>query len=102
LRVYGVDVLTIVLGKTDTPGFRQRRAVKGVIVGDRDDEGLASPDAVAAEGLARLPFGPVHNWGAGDEEATFAQMSASDRRKKVVMLETLVMQGSGYAPERDL
>jgi short-subunit dehydrogenase len=102
LRVYGVDVLTIVLGKTDTPGFRQRRAVKGVIVGDREEEGLASPDAVAAAALERLPFGPVHNWGAADEDASFAQMSAADRRKKVVMLETIVMQGNGYAPERDL
>jgi uncharacterized protein len=102
LRVYGVDVLTIVLGKTDTPGFRQRRALKGIIVGDREEEGLAAPDAVAAEGLARLRFGPVHNWGAGDEEVTFAQMSASERRKKVMILETIVMQGNGYAPERDL
>jgi short-subunit dehydrogenase len=102
LRVYGVDVLTIVLGKTDTPGYRQRRAVKGIIVGNREEEGLASPDAVAAEGLARLPFGPVHNWGVGDEDASFAQMSAFDRRKKVVMLETVVMQGNGYAPEGDL
>jgi hypothetical protein len=63
---------------------------------------LASADSVAAEGLARLPFGPVHNSGVDDEDAHFSQISASDRRKKVVMLETVIMQGNGYAPEQDL
>lgn len=101
LRVYGVDVLSIVLGRTDTPGYRRRRESRGVHVGSREAEGLASADEVAAEGLARLPFGPVHNFGLDDEDAMFG-LSAATRREKVVMLETIVMQGSGYKPETDL
>ncbi len=84
LRPYGVDVLTIVLGKTDTPGFRHRREDIGLVVTDTN---LASPDAVAAQGLERLPFGPVTNWGATDEEAPFSRASAAERRLSVVRLE---------------
>jgi len=101
LRVYGVDVLSIVLGRTDTPGYRRRREGRGVKVGTREEEGLASPDDVAAEGLARLPFGPVHNFGLEDDNPAFG-ISAAARREKVVMLETIVMEGSGYKPETDL
>jgi len=99
LRVYGVDVCTIVLGRTNTPGYHQRRATKGISV---SNEGLASPDAVAAQALARLPHGPITNWGQEDEEAGFLAFSAAERRNKVVMLETLVMEDSGYKPETDL
>ena len=101
LRVYGVDVLSIVLGKTDTEGFRRRREGRGVHVGTREEEGLASPEDVAAQGLERLPFGPVHNVGLDDDDAMFGS-SPAQRREKVVMLETIVMQGSGYKPETDL
>lgn len=99
LRPYGVDVCTIVLGRTNTPGYHQRRASKGIKV---SDEGLAAPHAVAAHGLARLAHGPVTNWGQEDEEAGFMALSAAARRKKVIMLETLVMEDSGYKPETDL
>jgi len=102
LRVYGVDVLSIVLGKTDTPGYRRRREGRGVSVGSREEEGLACADDVAAEGLERLPFGPVHNFGLADEDPGFVGISAAARREKVVMLEAAVMQGSGYKPESDL
>lgn len=101
LRLYGVDVLSIVLGRTDTPGYRRRREGRGVHVGTAKEEGLASPDEVAAEALARLPHGPVHNFGLADDDALFGS-SAATRREKVVILETIVMQGSGYKPESDL
>ncbi|MDG2005431.1 MAG: SDR family NAD(P)-dependent oxidoreductase [Novosphingobium sp.] len=101
LRVYGVDVLSIVLGRTDTPGYRQRRADRGLIVGSAEDEGLASAEDVAIQGLERLPFGPVHNVGLEDDDAMFGS-SAAGRREKAVMLETIVMEGSGYKPETDL
>jgi short-subunit dehydrogenase len=99
LRPYGVDVCTIVLGRTNTPGYHARRATKGVKVGDA---GLASPDDVAARGLARLPYGPITNVGQEDEEDGFLTYSAARRREKVVMMETLVMEDSGYKPETDL
>jgi short-subunit dehydrogenase len=99
MRPYGVDVCTIVLGRTNTPGYHSRRATKGVFVGDA---GLASPDAVAAQGLARLPHGPITNWGQEDGEGGYLSYSAAQRREKVVTMEGLVMEDSGYKPETDL
>jgi short-subunit dehydrogenase len=99
MRPYGVDVCTIVLGRTNTPGYHSRRAEKGVFVGT---EGLAAPDDVAAQGLARLPHGPITNWGQQDDEDGYLAYSAAKRRDKVVAMETLVMPDSGYAPETDL
>ncbi|MDE8653555.1 SDR family NAD(P)-dependent oxidoreductase [Novosphingobium album (ex Liu et al. 2023)] len=99
MRPYGVDVVTIVLGRTDTPGYHHRRALRGVTV---DGTGLASPDDVAAQALARLPHGPVTNWGLEDEDRGFHALSASQRRDKVLFLETVVMEDSGYRPETDL
>ncbi len=100
LRVYGVDVLTIVLGKTDTPGFRRRREGRGVIVGEGKD--LTPADAVAAQALDRLPFGPVTNVGVVDADPGFGNPSAAARREKVVFLEAVAMQGNGYKAETDL
>jgi short-subunit dehydrogenase len=99
MRPYGVDVCTIVLGRTNTPGYHARRASKGISVGDA---GLASPDAVAAQALARLPHGPITNWGQDDDEDGYLAYSAAKRREKVIMMETLVMEDSGYRPETDL
>ncbi len=99
MRPYGVDVCTIVLGRTNTPGYHSRRATKGIFV---SDEGLASPDAVAAQGLARLPHGPITNWGQEDDEGGYLSYSAAQRREKVLRMESLVMADSGYKPETDL
>lgn len=83
LRPYGVEVLTLVLGMTDTPEFRRFLAQNGVPV----PAGMASPDDVAEIGLTRLPHGPVHNWGAADDEVGFAPMSASARRARVLAID---------------
>lgn len=99
MRPYGVDVCTIVLGRTNTPGYHARRATKGIKV---SDAGLASPDDVAEQGLARLPHGPITNWGQDDDEDGYLAYSAAKRREKVIMMETLVMKDSGYKPETDL
>jgi short-subunit dehydrogenase len=99
MRPYGVDVCTIVLGRTNTPGYHARRAAKGVFV---SDAGLASPDEVAAQGLARLAHGPITNVGQADDEDGYLAYSAAKRRDKVIMMERLVMEDSGYKPETDL
>lgn len=99
MRPYGVDVCTVVLGRTNTPGYHKRRASKGITV---SDAGLASPDEVAALGLARLPHGPIANWGQEDDEDGYLAYSAAKRREKVIVMETLVMEDSGYKPETDL
>ena len=78
----GVDVLTLVLGQTDTPAYRQLLAEKNLPL----PEGWASPDDVATIGLQRLPFGPIHNWGHEDDEAKFSATSAAARRQRVLMI----------------
>jgi short-subunit dehydrogenase len=99
MRPYGVDVCTIVLGRTNTPGYHARRAAKGITV---SDAGLASPDEVAAQGLARLPHGPITNWAQDDDQDGYLAYSAARRREKVIMMEALVMEDSGYKPEDDI
>ena len=82
-RRHGVDVLNLILGRTDTPAFRQHLAQKGLPV----PPGLASPDDVAEIGLARLPLGPVHNWGLRDDEAGYALTSADARRARILAID---------------
>jgi short-subunit dehydrogenase len=83
LRPHGVDVLTLVMHMTDTPALRTLLAEKGLPV----PPSIASADDVAEIGLARLPFGPVHNWNLEDDVAGYALTSASDRRKRVLAIE---------------
>lgn len=75
----GVDVLYLSLGRTDTPELRRFLGVKGMPVPD----GLAAPDAVAEQGLSRLPHGPVHNWGQDDDDVGRLPQSAAQRRARV-------------------
>lgn len=82
LRPYGVDVLYMALGQTDTPAFRKLLQSKGQAV----PENLASPDAVATLGLDRLPYGPLLNWGLDDEDRGHLPMSAAERRARVDMI----------------
>jgi short-subunit dehydrogenase len=83
LRPHGVDVLNLVLGRTDTPAFRKLLAEKGMPV----PPGLASPDDVAEVGLERLPNGPIQNWGQADDVAGFAPSSASTRRARILAID---------------
>ena len=82
-RPHGVHVLNLILGRTDTPAFRESLARKGLPV----PPGLASPDKVADTGLARLAFGPVHNWGLTDDEIGYALTSAAARRARILMID---------------
>ncbi len=83
LRPHGVDVLNLVLGRTDTPALRALLAARGLPV----PPGLASPEEVAAVGLERLPHGPVHNWGLAEDQAGYAPQSAAARRARIVAME---------------
>lgn len=82
LRPQGVDVLNLILGRTDTPAFRALLAEKGLPV----PEGLASPEDVAEVGLVRLAHGPVHHWGVEDDAAGHAPQSAAARRARVLAM----------------
>jgi short-subunit dehydrogenase len=85
LRPYGVDVLNLILGRTDTPAFRQHMADRGLPV----PPNLASPENVARIGLERLPHGPVHNWGQADDTAGYGSSSAAARRDRVLAIDVM-------------
>ncbi|EJL24111.1 SDR family oxidoreductase [Novosphingobium sp. AP12] len=79
LEPHGVDVLSFVLGRTDTPAHRELMEARGMAIPD----GLADADDVARLGLERLPHGPVCNWGEADDEAIMSASSAADRRARI-------------------
>jgi short-subunit dehydrogenase len=79
LQPSGVDVLTLVLGQTDTPEYRRLLAEKGLPI----PPDLASPVAVAEAGLAQLPHGPIHNFGQPNDVAGIAPASPDARRARV-------------------
>jgi short-subunit dehydrogenase len=83
----GVDVLGLILGKTNTPALRQLEHSRGQI-GSPDDVpvGAASVDDVIAEAFENLTNGPT--WMAGDAIRGAAQMLASLTRKQAVELFT--------------
>jgi short-subunit dehydrogenase len=83
LRRYNVDVLNLILGRTDTPEFRRWLASRGASL----PEGTASAEDVARVGLERLPHGPVHNWGLQDDEQGRMPQSAAARRNRILAME---------------
>jgi uncharacterized protein len=83
LRPFGVDVLTIALNRTDTPMFRGMLERNGLPV----PPDLADPDEVAETALARLPHGPIHNWGLADDEPGENWPSAAARRAHVLKVD---------------
>jgi uncharacterized protein len=88
LRPHGVEVLTLVLNRTDTPAFRALLEEKGMPI----PEGIASAADVARIGLERLPRGPIHNWGQADDEAGMASSSAAARRERVLAIDRITGQ----------
>ena len=88
LRPYAVEVLTLVLNRTDTPAFRTLLQEKGMAM----PEGIASPTDVARIGLERLPYGPIHNWGQADDERGMAGSSAAERRERVLAIDRITGQ----------
>jgi short-subunit dehydrogenase len=83
LRDAGVHVLNLILGRTDTPEHRRTLKELGLPV----PAGMAAADDVAALGLARLPYGPICNWGSGDEEPGMAPASPASRRARILAIE---------------
>jgi short-subunit dehydrogenase len=83
LKPHGVDVLNLILGRTDTPALRKVLETKNLPV----PQGLASPVDVAKTGLAQLPHGPVHNWGQKEDEVGFSPISAAARRARILAID---------------
>jgi uncharacterized protein len=85
LRLHGVDVLNLILGRTDTPAHRRLMERNGQPI----PAGMAKSEDVAEIGLARLPHGPDYNWGQDDEVAGYAPNSPADRRKRIIAIEEM-------------
>ncbi len=83
LRGHGVDVLNLILGRTDTPEFRRWLESRGAPM----PADVATAEDVARVGLERLPHGPVHNWGLDDEDAGRMPQSAATRRNRILAME---------------
>ncbi|WHO38871.1 SDR family NAD(P)-dependent oxidoreductase [Sphingobium sp. AP49] len=94
LQPHGVDVLTLVLGRTDTPEFRRFLAEKGMDM----PEDVWSAEAVARLGLERLPHGPIQNVGQADDQSGMSPQSAAERRARVVAVSkvTAELYGTGH------
>ncbi len=86
-RPRGVDVLALVLGKTDTPAYRRLLNERGAEPGE-----LADPRQVAGECLDHLTDGPTWSFGIPDPMGA-SPFGAMPRRDAVL----LMSQG---APER--
>ncbi|MGX7680297.1 SDR family NAD(P)-dependent oxidoreductase [Jatrophihabitans sp. DSM 45814] len=82
LRPYGVDVLDLVLGMTDTPAFRELLTKKGI---NDVPPGTASPANVARVALDCLGEVPLHNWGLADDDAGYLPMSAAARQQRIAL-----------------
>jgi len=85
LRHFNVDVLNLVLGRTDTPAHRKILEESGQAI----PTDMAMPDEVAEIGLRQLPHGPIWNWGQPNDVAGMAPNSPDDRRAKIVMIEEM-------------
>ena len=86
LRHEGIDVLSMVLGQTDTPSYRATLARSGQPL----PEHWASPDDVAQTALRQLPHGPIYNWGQTNDVAGYATGSPDERRAKIEYIEKMM------------
>ena len=91
LRPHGVDVLSLVLGKTDTPNYHALQRNKGM----PSSTNIASPDDVAEQGLTSLPQGPVQHVGLADDEAGYYSWSAAQLRERVLAMDAAIALGFG-------
>lgn len=78
-REHGVDVLSLVVGATDTPPLRRLLEAHGTTVDHLDD-----PDDVARQGLENLANGPT--WAMGSPEGGGpSPVGGLDRRDAVLL-----------------
>ncbi len=86
MRHHGVDVLNLILGRTDTPAHRRISEASGRPF---DPTAMASSDDVARIGLEQLPHGPTYNWGQPNDVAGYAPNSPGERRARILKIEEM-------------
>jgi uncharacterized protein len=90
LHQRGVDVLSLVLGVTDTPALRRLLAERGNLASADDGTpipGAASPEEVVSEALENLADGPTHFIGEMLREGSKALGGMARRDAARVMLD---------------
>lgn len=94
----GIDVLGLILGKTNTPALRQLEHSRGLLGSPNETPpDTASVDEVIAEAFDNLTNGPT--WMVGDMMRGAAQMLASLSRNQAVELFTAAAT-SAMGPDR--
>lgn len=83
LSPFGVDVLTLILGATDTPSIRALLVKKG----KRPMHRLAAAAAVAAAGLRHLRDGPIFEMNRAVDEGSTEPMSGKARRERIAVID---------------
>ena len=91
LRHHNVDVLNLILGRTDTPAHRRSLELAGMDV----PADLADPQDVARTGLAQLPHGPIYNWGQPNDVAGYAPNAPDARRARIIAIEEMTRAYAG-------
>lgn len=84
-RHFNVDVLNLILGRTDTPAHRKILEESGQPI----PTDMAMPEEVAEVGLRQLPHGPIWNWGQTNDVAGYAPNSPDSRRARIVAIEEM-------------
>jgi uncharacterized protein len=94
----GVDVLGLILGKTDTPALRKLERERGVITEDGSPRDAATVEEVVAEAFDNLANGPTHL--VGDTMRAGMQMLTSLPRNDAVQL-MIAASAAAMGPPED-
>lgn len=95
----GVDVLSLVLGATDTPALRRLLARRGNLAGPDDPTpipGVATSAEVVTEAIANLSNGPT--WFVGEQLRESARLLGSMTRSEAAM--AMLQYGGGIMDAR--
>lgn len=94
LRHFNVDVLNLILGRTDTPAHRKILEESGQPI----PADMATSEEVAEIGLKQLPQGPIYNWGQPNDVAGMAPNSPDERRARILAIEAM---SAAYAGKKE-
>ncbi len=86
MQPHGVNVLNLILGRTDTPAHRR---ISQANSRPFDATDMAKSEDVARIGLAQLPFGPTYNWGQSNDVAGYAPNAPDDRRTRILKIKEM-------------
>ncbi len=86
MEPHGVDVLNLILGRTNTPAHQRISEANGRPF---DTSQMASSADVARIGLEQLPHGPTYNWGQTNDVAGYAPNSPDERRARILKIKEM-------------